>query len=189
MITQEVENRVADLYSQGKTVKEIKVDCNVSRRTIDRIVTKRGLKRRQGVKLITFEQIREAFPISRGPLLRIIYDLDLPTARLGIGGKHYYDANIIQRIKQTAKYKRAISHRNHKKYLRNHPEAYEADKHIMRCVTCQYLTPEFDPANRDYQCVNFRGGREIKNLPGRVKCGCWMWEWKEEEENDTERST
>ena len=188
-IPKEVKDKIADLYLQGKTIKEIEQDCIVSRHTISTILKNRGIKREPDDGLITFNQIREQLPISRGALWRILHSFVEPIKRRGLGGANYYDPDIVPRIKNSDEYKRVISRRIHKKYLRTHPEAYEVDKHIMRCVTCQYLTPEFDPAHRDYQCVNFRGGREIKNLPGRVKCGCWMWEWKEEEENDTKRST
>ena len=185
-IAKETRDRIADLYLKGNKVKDIGRACDVSRKTVTNIVRSRGIERKPDSKLVTFEQISDALPVSRGALWRILHAIVKPTERRGLGGTHYYEPDIILRVKDSDEYKRVISHRIHKKYLRTHPEAYEANKDIMRCVTCKYLTPEFDPFVRDYQCVNFRGGREIKNLPGRVKCGCWMWEMKE---NDTERST
>ena len=178
-VTPEMRDRIAELYLQGKTARDIETACGVSRHTVYRVIYTKGIKRNPDPKLLTFDDIRERLPISRGSIWRILHSLVPPTERSGFGGAHYYEPNIVQRVKETDGYKRAISHRIHKKYLRTHPEAYEQDKHIMRCLTCRFLSPAFTPDIRDYECENFRCQfSKIKNLPKRKSCGCSLWETK-----------
>ena len=183
----EVKDKIADLYRQGKTVKEIVAACGVSRQTVERVVKSRDLQPQVAPEnMLTFNEIQERLPIGRAILWRLVNEITFPYERRGYGGAHYYPADIVQRIRASKEYKRTISHRNHKKRLRVNSQYREIDKDIMRCVTCRFLVPEYDPAQKDYACVNFRtGGREIKNLSNT--CGCWMWVYGED--NDAKAST
>ena len=153
-IPAETRSRVAELYGEGKTFSEVGRACGISRHSAERIITDMGIRRTPGKNSLTFNQVWERLPISRGALIRILQTVLPPTKRNSISGAHYYDPDIIQKIKDSEGYRRVISRRIHKKYLRTHPEAYEADKDIMQCSTCRFLSPAFSPDIPDYECTN-----------------------------------
>lgn len=179
----DTQDKIADLYGQGKTVTDVANICGLPRHTVDKIIARKGIRRKPDSKLLTFNQVWERLPISRGALIRILSTVLPPTKRNNISGAHYYDPDIVRKVRDSEGYRRVISRRIHKKYLRTHPEAYEADKDIMQCSTCRFLSPVFSPDIPDYECTNCRCPFDkIKNLAKRKSCGCCLWETKLGEE-------
>ena len=80
-IAKETRDRIADLYLKGNKVKDIGRACDVSRKTVTNIIKSRGIERKPDSKLVTFDQIRDALPVSRGALWRILHSIVKPTER------------------------------------------------------------------------------------------------------------
>lgn len=177
LIAPATRKKIIELHDSGKKIKEIGIICHVSRWSVARIIKTRGEDNSVDLTgLISFDEICCRVPISKTTLWRIVHTIGKPVYRHGFGGRYYYKPEIIQKIFDSDDYKRAISNRLHKNFMRNHPEAYLISKKTMVCKTCRFLYPQFNDNRQDYTCTNFRKNCEIKNLPNRKSCGCFLWE-------------
>ena len=177
-ITDDTRDKIISMFRQGLTREAITRLSPVSRFSVDRIIRDSGLTAEFDYsKYLTLEQIQAALPLCDTAIWRIIKRLHLEPVARDSKGRNYYYPHIVDQIKRSVHYQKAISRRIHKKSLRLRPKLYEQSKDVMLCRTCRYLKPAYNPDTTDYLCDHFRGRSKIHNLNEKPdSCGCFLWE-------------